>query len=159
MRQFKGFKNEAIKKPSNQLIVAPPPNSPVEWKSLNLGNRLPVFAENKTFLSTKEAADCIGVDANTIKGKLKSGALFYIWRPATSDEILNELIRRNWTLDTFFIFWLAIKVPRTTKSLFLYLASGEGSPVEVRGKIFKSGAAAAEYFGISSSFALFYIWR
>jgi hypothetical protein len=140
MRQFKGFKNEAKKKPSNQLIVAPPPNSPVEWKSLNLGNRLPVFAENKTFLSTKEAADCIGVDVNTIKGKLKSG----VYRPATSDEILNELIRRNWTLDKN----LAIKVPRTTKRR----SSGEGSPVEVRGKIFKSGAAAAEYFGISSTF-------
>jgi hypothetical protein len=133
------FSVPGLKAISTQLVIEPPGNSPPDWKPINLADRKPVVAEKNVYFSETETAKCLGVDANTIRGKISNGT----YRLPTKEEIQGELVRRNWSIDSN----LAITVPRTTPKQ----SPGKAVPIVVNDVVYESAAEAARQLGKSAS--------
>jgi hypothetical protein len=106
-----------------------------ELRPITLVNQKPIIIENNVYLSTSEAARARDVDYNVIKAQIDKGAYKY----ATNDQILQELLRRNWSTNTNFA--ICITTPKTTK--------GIPRKVAINDKIFPTIKAAADFLDIS----------
>lgn len=108
-----------------------PPKGPYENKlPINMANRICLVAETNTYLSVLEAANCLGVNENVIKDRLK----VCTYREATREEILTELLRRNWSNNKDLA---VVNLPKTRTT------KGIPVPVEVNGIIYRTLADAA----------------
>lgn len=114
----------------------PPQGSDAKKLPINMANRVCLVADKNTYLSIVEASNCLGVHQNVVKTRLDDGK----YRKATREEIMLELLRRNWSTNKDLA---VVNLPKTP--------SKRGVPVlvEVKGVIYPTLVAAGKAENIS----------